>query len=164
MATYKIVNASGSVTNIINWDPTLTYISSSGETLIEISSSQQVSGSIQELLPEISSNSYGGVFFGNVFGSASYAESSSYTSANFNKAGLVTTASVSQSLITSNYIYNITFDTSYESSNYAVSIASTKDLRSWTVENKTSTGFTINSNSIESLTGDVLWMTTEFNS
>ena len=53
-------------------------------------------------------------------------------------------------------IYALTFATTMGTANYSVAISS-PDSRSWTIESKSATGFTINSNSDTALTGEVMW-------
>lgn len=56
----------------------------------------------------------------------------------------------------------VIFVTPYLNNDYAISISSDIN-RTWTVENKTTTGFTINANANNSFnSNNVFWMTTEF--
>jgi hypothetical protein len=57
---------------------------------------------------------------------------------------------------------SITFGTAFANNLYAVTVTG-EDARSWTIQSKTSAGFTINSNSIVALTGPVYWIATPFN-
>jgi hypothetical protein len=50
----------------------------------------------------------------------------------------------------------VTFTTSLPSTNYSITISSA-DVRVWTFSNRTTAGFVINSNSAQSLTGEVAW-------
>ena len=52
----------------------------------------------------------------------------------------------------------VTLPETMPSTNYSVSIISSLDGRFWTVEDKTTTSFVINSNSNQSLTGAVDWV------
>lgn len=54
-------------------------------------------------------------------------------------------------------IYNVVFDVAFPSSNYS-SVITGGDARSWTVENITASGFTINSNSNTSLSNTTFWI------
>jgi hypothetical protein len=56
---------------------------------------------------------------------------------------------------------SITFSTAFSNTNYAVVITGV-DARSWTVENKQTTGFRINSNSTTALSGDTYWVVTAY--
>lgn len=51
----------------------------------------------------------------------------------------------------------ISFTTSFPSANYSVSVTG-EDSRAWSIENKSSTGFTINSNSDAALSGTTYWI------
>ena len=57
---------------------------------------------------------------------------------------------------------SVTFASPYATNLYAVSVIG-EDLRAWSVSDKTTTGFTINSNSSVSLTGPIYWIATPFN-
>lgn len=102
-----------------------------------------------------------GSLTGSLYGSASFATTSSFTT-NI-KAGFAPTSAVQQTG-SGQYIYNISFTTNYLTNNYAVSVQSTSDLRIWTVENRTTSGFRINSNSTVATTGDIYWITVPYNS
>ena len=102
-----------------------------------------------------------GSLTGSLYGSASFATTSSFTT-NI-KAGFAPIGAVQQSG-SGQYIYIISFTTNYLTNNYAVSVQSTSDLRIWTVENRTTSGFRINSNSTVATTGDVSWITVPHNS
>jgi hypothetical protein len=71
------------------------------------------------------------------------------------KSGYLVTASFSGSPLTA----SVSFDTDYADSNYTPSVIG-DDSRSWSISNRTSSGFVINSNSSTSLTGNVYWTTT----
>lgn len=71
------------------------------------------------------------------------------------KAGIVTGASFSGTTL----YYDVTFDTAYDSVNYAVVITG-DNVRSWSVSNKTVNGFRIESNSVVALDGNVYWIST----
>ena len=51
----------------------------------------------------------------------------------------------------------VTFGAAFPNVNYSVTITGV-DGRFWTVENKTTNGFVINSNANQALTGDVFWI------
>jgi len=87
---------------------------------------------------------------------ASYAATASYLlngGANI-KADIVDGASFTGSPRTS----TVTFPSPYEDNFYSVSI-SAESARAWTIESKTLSGFTINSNASDVVSGDVYWMT-----
>ena len=53
--------------------------------------------------------------------------------------------------------YTVVFTSAYSTSNYAVTITG-EDRRAWVIENKTASGFTINSSASASLISDVYWI------
>lgn len=53
---------------------------------------------------------------------------------------------------------SVVFPSAYEDNFYAVSI-SAESARAWTIESKTLSGFTINSNASDTISGNVYWMT-----
>lgn len=52
--------------------------------------------------------------------------------------------------------FALTFTTAMSDTNYNITITG-EDVRGWSTESKTTTGFTINSNAGEALTGNVSW-------
>jgi hypothetical protein len=52
----------------------------------------------------------------------------------------------------------VTMPSAMPSTNYSVSFTGTTDARIWTVESKTTTGFVVNSNSNQAITGSVDWI------
>lgn len=56
----------------------------------------------------------------------------------------------------------VTFGTAFSDTNYAITITG-EDARSWTIQSKTASGFTINSNSSVALTGTTYWIATAYN-
>jgi hypothetical protein len=106
---------------------------------------------------------------GSVFSSANPALSSSYAlTASFAlngggggtsaKAGSGSAASFTGTPASS----SITFGSAFTDNLYTV-IVTGEDARSFTIQSKTSAGFTINSNSSVALTGPVYWIATAFN-
>jgi len=59
-------------------------------------------------------------------------------------------------------ISSVTFTSTFANNLYAVNVIG-EDARMWTIESKTSAGFTINSNSSVALTGPVYWIATSYN-
>jgi hypothetical protein len=57
---------------------------------------------------------------------------------------------------------SITFGSAFTNNLYAVAVIG-EDARLWTIQSKTSAGFTINSNSSVALTGPVYWIATAYN-
>lgn len=74
------------------------------------------------------------------------------------KAGSASLASFAGTPFTS----SITFGSAFSTNLYAVTVTG-EDARSWTIQSKSSAGFTINSNSTVALTGPVYWIATPFN-
>lgn len=94
---------------------------------------------------------------GSLQGTASYATNAE--SVNTLKAGSGSAVSFSGTPRTASF----TFTSAYSNNNYAVNVTG-EDARTWTIQSKSSTGFTINSNSSVALTGPVYWIATPFNS
>lgn len=98
--------------------------------------------------------------------SASYASTASYVQT-------AQTASYVNGMITkNNEIINtsftgtprkatVTFTTSFPNTSYSV-VVTGEDLRSWTIESKLTSGFTINTNSNDALTGATYWQATNY--
>jgi hypothetical protein len=111
------------------------------------------SGSVPVAIPTASLN----------VASASYALTASFAlnggGGSTIKAGSGSVASFGGSPLTS----SITFGSAFTDNSYAISITG-EDARSWTIQSKTSAGFTINSNSSVGLIGPVYWMATPFGS
>ena len=74
------------------------------------------------------------------------------------KASSASVASFGGSPLTS----SVTFGSAYSNNNYSISIVG-EDARIFTIQSKSSTGFTINTNSTIALTGPVYWTATPFN-
>lgn len=75
------------------------------------------------------------------------------------KAGSI--AGSSFFIVSGKMVYDVIFSTAFPDTEYAISIVSTAQ-RTWTYENKASTGFRINANSNSPLTGDdVSWQAIE---
>jgi hypothetical protein len=55
----------------------------------------------------------------------------------------------------------VVFDNAYANTDYSIVITGT-DARAWSWESKSVSGFTINANANQALTGDVLWQTSEY--
>lgn len=91
-------------------------------------------------------------FTGSLQGTSSFATSAG-------KAGAVSSASFGGSPFTS----SVTFGTAFANTSYAVTITG-EDDRVYTVNNKQTTGFTINTNSSVLFTGSVYWMAMSYNS
>jgi hypothetical protein len=105
----------------------------------------------------------GSIFSGsNLALSASYALTASFVSSLpvTIKAGSASAASFGGTPLTSS---TITFGTSFPNNLYAITVTG-EDARSWTIKNKVSSSFTINSNSVEKLTGPVYWVAVPYNS
>jgi hypothetical protein len=96
--------------------------------------------------------------------SASYALTASFVStASYISSVRASSASAAGfSLIGGDYGIVITLSPQFPNNNYAVTVTG-EDPRSWTVESKTNTQFTIQSNSSVALTGPVYWIAIPFN-
>lgn len=70
------------------------------------------------------------------------------------KAGLVTAINFTGTP----KVYDVVFATAYPDTNYIIKIAGA-DKRNWNYENKATSGFRINSNANQELTGEVSWET-----
>lgn len=75
------------------------------------------------------------------------------------KAGSGSAASFGGSPRTASF----TFTSAFSDNSYAVAVTG-EDARSWSIQSKTSTGFTINTNSTIALTAPVYWIATPFGS
>jgi hypothetical protein len=73
------------------------------------------------------------------------------------KSGSVLANSFSGTPLTS----DVTFSSAYANTDYSISIIG-EDVRTWSVSSKTTSGFTINSNSSEALSGLTYWTTIEY--
>ena len=102
------------------------------------------------------------IMTGSLLGSSSYALTASYA-LNSTGGGLKTkTSGALAATFTGNpKISAITFITAFTDNNYSVVITG-EDARTWTIESKTSAGFTINSNSNIAPAGTTYWNATAF--
>jgi hypothetical protein len=152
-----------------------------GNPIIYMTGSLQLSGSSHTI-----SGSLNGNFTGSLQGTSSWAVSASVAisasravSASFAlsssyalSASIATTSSYLTTLkagsasiasFTGNPSSSaITFGSAFSNNIYAVTVTG-EDARSWTIQSKSNTGFTINSNSTVALTGPVYWIATPFN-
>ena len=126
-----------------------------------LSGSLDVSGSVTASFAGWFTGSFSGSYTGSLYGTSSNATTASYVQSI--KSGVAFSGSVQQN-IAGEYIYNISFATNYTNQNYAVTITAAEDARIWTVENKTFSGFRINSNSNDPTVGDVYWIAVPYNS
>lgn len=127
----------------------------------KLSGSLDVSGSVTASFAGWFTGSFSGSYTGSLYGTSSYATTASYVQSI--KSGVATPGSVQQN-VGGEYIYNISFATNYTNQNYSVTITAAEDARIWTVENKTLSGFRINSNSNDATVGDVYWIAVPYNS
>lgn len=125
---------------------------------INSNASDTISGNVYWMTMPISSSF---IATRDIVTSASYAATASFVPSI--KSGTSPSSSATQS-IAGEYIYNISFGTNYSINNYAVNITATNDLRIWTIESKSISGFRINSNSTVATTGDVYWVAIPYNS
>jgi hypothetical protein len=90
---------------------------------------------------------------GQLFVTGSYGGGGGGSSTNFVKAGAIAPSAFSGNPSSS----AITFGTAMANTNYGVSVIG-GDARSWTIDNKLTTGFTINTNSSVALTTSASWI------
>jgi hypothetical protein len=110
--------------------------------------------------------SFSGSFTGTLTGTASYATQALSSSYALTASYVPTIKSLSASIASfagTPYSASITFGTAYPNNSYGVSVTG-EDLRAWSVSSKSTTGFTINTNSSVVLTGPVYWTVIPFNS
>jgi len=149
---------------------TLDYINSVGV----FSSSAQVDyGTIQNVPSGIVSSStqfttlsapFTGSFTGSFTGDGSQVTgvvSASYASTG--GSGLVTKAgSIANTSFTGNpRTATVTFSTAFGDTNYAV-VVTGEDSRAWTIQSKGTSGFTVNSNAAQALSGNTYWTATAY--
>lgn len=153
MATYKIVNnLTDEIDNIILLDDPTSFDPGENFSIFEISESF-VWDRIEipnEVVPY--AGGFVGSFFGDLSGTASYASNVPDI-----KSGFVDN-SQPQMNGSGALIYSVIFSNHYSNTNYAVTITAEQDARIWTVENKETGSFVINSNSSSPLTGEVYWV------
>jgi hypothetical protein len=104
------------------------------------------------------SNSISSASYASGSTSASYAATASYVPTM--KGGSASSTSFGGTPLTSS---TITFGSAFPNNLYAVTVTG-EDARSWTIQNKVSGSFVINSNSTTQLTGPVYWIAVPFNS
>jgi len=99
-----------------------------------------------------------GTFSGSLIGTASFATTASFASNVLKtKAGSIAFTAFAGTP----YSASVTFSTSFANTNFAV-VVTGEDARSWTIQNKTAGGFTVNSNSNTVLTGTTYWTCTAY--
>ena len=106
----------------------------------------------------------GGNFSGSLIGTASFATSASFaTTASYASNVLKTKAgSIAYTAFGGTpYSASVTFSTAFPNTNFAVVITG-EDARIWTIESKTASGFTVNSNSNTAVTGTAYWTCTAY--
>jgi hypothetical protein len=104
--------------------------------------------------------SYTGSFTGSLNGSASFATTSSYVSSI--KSGDIRFNQWTADLI-GEYTSSVTFTTAYSNNSYAVTVTCGSDIRTLTIISKSSTGFTVSSNSTTPMTDSIYWMCVPYN-
>ena len=104
--------------------------------------------------------SYTGSFTGSLNGSASFATTSSYVSSI--KSGNIRFNQWAADLI-GEYTSSVTFATAYSDNSYAVTVTCGSDIRTLTIISKSSTGFTVSSNSTTPMTDSIYWMCVPYN-
>ena len=94
--------------------------------------------------------------------SASYASTAEYVNGMKTKSNVVLNTSFGGTPLTA----VVTFNTAFPDTDYSILVTG-EDARAWTIESKTESGFTINTNSSIELIGSTFWQATsygEFNS
>ncbi len=94
--------------------------------------------------------------------SASYALTASYVLSG-GGSGLKTKAGSAEnsSFAGTPLVSIITFNSSFDNNDYAITVTG-EDARSWTIETKSASGFTLNSNSSVALAGTTYWIATAY--
>jgi len=95
--------------------------------------------------------------------SASYSLTASYAQNSLSSPNLKAGSASIASFTGDPLISTITFGTAFSNNNYAVTVTG-EDARSWSIQSKTNSGFTINSNDNVTLLGPVYWIATAYNS
>jgi len=177
----------GSLLGTASYATTASYALNAGTTVntgsfVTTSSFNTFTSSFNTFTSSYNTGSFSGSFTGSLLGTSSYATTASYITSSFFTG---TNAALSASYATTaSYAANIpslkassasiasfsgtpksssiTFASSFPNNSYAVTVTG-EDARSWTIQSKTSAGFTINSNSSVALTGPVYWIATPFN-
>lgn len=107
--------------------------------------------------------SFTGSFTGSLNGSSSYAYTSSYSTYTSNiKSGVISSAEWAVDM-TFNYTASVNFSSSYTTTGYAISLTAVSDARAFTITNKRTNGFNVNSNSGTPMTDDVFWIAVPYN-
>jgi hypothetical protein len=161
-ATVQMINQSGSLFEFRSNPDTFNFNAIGSNSTVLIGNSGSVSSSYlkwdgTDLVIYVSGSLLSPTSgSGGFSATASYAATASYLlngGANI-KADIVSGASFTGTPRTS----TVVFPSAYEDNFYAVSI-SAESARAWTVESKTLSGFTINSNASDVVSGNVYWMT-----
>lgn len=107
--------------------------------------------------------SYTGSFTGSLNGSSSYAYTASYSTYTSNiKSGVISSGEWTVD-IAFNYTASVDFSSSYTTTGYAISLTAVSDARAFTITNKRTNGFNVNSNSGTPMTDDVYWVAVPYN-
>ena len=135
-------------------------------TIVSINSNVQITGSL------LASAGITGSLSGSIFGYVSNTQTGSFILSS--QTGSMTVASASYvssmkagsgsvvSFTGTPLVSSITFGTAFDNNSYSVTVTG-EDPRVWSVQSKSATGFTINSNASQALTGPVYWIATPFN-
>jgi hypothetical protein len=107
------------------------------------------------------SGSFTGSFTGSLNGTASFSSTASYVSSI--KSGRITIAQWGIETIGGNYTASVSFNSNYDDTSYSVSLTCGADVRTLSLTNKQTSGFTVNSNSSSPMTDDVYWITIPYN-
>ena len=110
--------------------------------------------------------SFTGSFTGSLNGTASYSTTASYANTSSYvsniKSGVISTGEWVINM-TLEYTASVTFSSSYSNMNYSVLLTPTSDARSFSITNKGTGGFNVDTNSSTAMTGDVYWVIVPYN-
>jgi hypothetical protein len=176
-AYFLIVSSSGLVDNIIMWDGTIEqwdtssgfiiqdYYSYTGSFQFTENNERIINGDFINVTTSLDvipyTGSFTGSFTGSLNGTASFASTASYVSSI--KSGRITIAQWGIETIGGNYTASVSFNSNYDDTSYSVSLTCGADVRTLSLTNKQTSGFTVNSNSTSPMTDDVYWITIPYN-
>jgi hypothetical protein len=106
------------------------------------------------------SGSFSGSFTGSLKGTSLSSVTSSYVSSI--KSGAIRFDQWTVDGI-GEYTSSVTFSTAYDNISYAVTVTCGSDIRTLTIISKTTTGFTVSTNSTSAMTDSVYWTTVPYN-
>jgi hypothetical protein len=148
----------------VAYSPTIDYVFTSNNLVFTETPPSGSNITVRALVAVTSGsiNVLSGSFSGSFFGTSSWANNAVTSSYSLNaglknKAGSVANTSFGGTPLTA----SVTFSTPFSNTNYAIAITG-EDSRAWIVQNKTTTGFIINSVSNVALVGNTYWTCTAY--